>query len=218
MKVDLHIHTKHSKDSDIDPRSLVEKAVELKFDVIGITDHGTVKGAVETERIAKETAKDLIVFVGQEIITKQGEILVYNLRNGIKEKQDLVKTCKEVKKNKGFLVIPHPFDLMRRGVGRDTKRVLGYADAIEAFNARTVINRFNEKAMGFAKENRIPIVVGSDAHFLGEFGKTHMLIPSRKNKSDILNAIKSNRAKLVMQAPDMGSGLKRGLRKIRTYF
>ncbi|MCK4496699.1 MAG: PHP domain-containing protein, partial [Candidatus Aenigmarchaeota archaeon] len=65
MKVDLHIHTKYSKDGEINPEDLVKKAVELGFDAIAVTDHGTIKGAIETKEIARKTAKDLIVFVGQ---------------------------------------------------------------------------------------------------------------------------------------------------------
>lgn len=217
LKIDLHIHTKYSKDGDIEPEELVKKAIELGFDAIAVTDHGTLKGAVETEKAAKKVAKDLIVFVGQEIKTEKGEILVYNVRDEIDEKQDLIKTCREAKEQKGFLVIPHPYDLMRRGIGEHLKSVIKYADALEVFNARTIINRFNEKAMSFARENRIPVVVGSDAHFMSEFGRTYMLVESRKNPVDILQAIKKGRTKPVMQKQDMRSGMKRGLRKIRTY-
>jgi len=216
LKADLHIHTKHSKDGDIDPKDLVKKARELGFDVIGVTDHGTVRGGIETEKIAKKIAKSLIVFVGQEIKTKQGEILAYNVRKEIEEKQDLAKTCQDAKD--GFLVIPHPFDLMRKGTRKKTKAILRHVDALEVFNARTIVNRFNKKAMEFARENKIPMFAGSDAHFLREFGKTYMLIESRRNKRDILNAIKNRKAELIMQGTDMRSGLKRGLRKIRTYF
>ncbi len=218
LKVDLHIHTKYSKDGDINPEDLVKKAVELGFDAIGVADHGTLKGALETERVSKKIARVLIVLVGQEINTEQGEVIVYNVRNNIKENQDLIKTCKEVKEKRGFLIIPHPFDLMRRGIGENTERVLEYADVVESFNARTVINRFNDKAMRFARENKIPAVVGSDAHFLSEFGKTYMLIESDKKESEILKAIKNNKVEFVMQKHDMKSGVKRGLRKIRTYF
>lgn len=218
LKVDMHIHTKYSKDGEINPEDLVKKAVELGFDAIAVTDHGTIKGAIETKEIARKTAKDLIVFAGQEIKTKQGEVLVYNIRNEIKEEQDILKTCQEAKKNKGFLVVPHPFDLMRRGIGENTKNILGYVDAVEGFNARTVINRFNERAMEFAKENSKPMVAGSDAHFLDEFGKTYMLIESGKSERDILNAIEKGRLEMIMQRHGMKSGMKRGLRKIRTYF
>lgn len=218
LKVDMHIHTKYSKDGEINPEDLVKKAVELGFDAIAVTDHGTIKGAIETKEIARKTAKDLIVFAGQEIKTKQGEVLVYNIRNEIKEEQDILKTCQEAKKNKGFLVVPHPFDLMRRGIGENTKNILEYVDAVEGFNARTVINRFNERAMEFAKENSKPMVAGSDAHFLDEFGKTYMLIESGKGERDILNAIEKGRLEMIMQRHGMKSGMKRGLRKIRTYF
>ncbi len=216
--MDLHTHTRHSKDGKISPEELARKAAKLGFDAIGVTDHGTVRGAIETERIAKRIAKDLIVIIGQEVKTKQGEVLVYGIRDDIEEEQDLIKTCQEVKDKKGFLIVPHPFDPMRRGTGKRIMEIMKHIDAVEGFNERTIINRFNDNAMAFVKENRIPAVVGSDAHFIDEFGKTYMLIESRKNKMDMLKAIRKGRVEFFMQGHGMMYGFKRGLKKIRTYF
>jgi predicted metal-dependent phosphoesterase TrpH len=216
LKVDLHVHTMYSRDSNTEPVDLVRRARELGFDAIGVTDHGTVKGALEAERFAETMARDLTIFIGQEVKTKQGEVLAYNIRDSIRENRELIETCREIKGRKGFLVIPHPFDAMRKGIGKNTERVLEYADAVEVFNARTIVSRFNRKAMEFAREKKMAFVAGSDAHFLDEFGGTYMLVESGKTTVGILGAIRGGRAELVMQGPSMGSGLKRGLRKVIT--
>lgn len=218
LKIDLHIHTVYSKDSDIKPMELVKKAKMLGFDAIAVTDHGTLRGAIETRKAAERTAKGMVVFLGQEVKTRQGEILVYNMRKEIREEQNLLETCREVRKGNGFLIIPHPFDIMRKGLGKNLKAVMEYANAVEVFNARTIVGRFNKRAMDFVKENNVPMVVGSDAHFLGEFGRTYMMVESRKNTGDILKAIETKRTDFFMQKQDMKSGMMRGFRKIRTYF
>lgn len=218
VKVDLHIHTSYSKDGRMSPEDLVRKAKRLGFDAISVTDHGTVKGAIEAERIAKRIAKDLIVIIGQEVKTKSGEILAYDIREDIEEERDLIQTCGEIKRKNGFLIIPHPFDPMRKGIGKRVDDVMEYVDAVEGFNERTVISRFNEKTMRFVKEKRIPAIAGSDAHFIEEFGNTYTLVDSRRQGRDILRAIKEGRAEMIMENHGMFYGFKRGLKKIRTYF
>lgn len=218
LKIDLHIHTNHSKDGKMSPEDLVRKAKNMGFDAIAVTDHGTIKGAVETERIAKRIAKDMIVIVGQEVNTDNGEILAYGIREDIKEEEDIVKTCKEIKQKNGFLIIPHPFDPMRKGAGKRIAEVMEYADAVEGFNERTIVSRFNDKSMAFVRENGVSAVAGSDAHFLEEFGKTYMLIDSKKETKDILEAIKEGKAELFMEKHGKAYEFKRGLKKIKTYF
>ncbi len=39
MKTDLHIHTKYSSDSIIEPEALIERAIDTNYEMIGITDH-----------------------------------------------------------------------------------------------------------------------------------------------------------------------------------
>jgi predicted metal-dependent phosphoesterase TrpH len=222
LKIDLHIHTHHSKDGKNDPEELVRKAIDQGFDVIAVTDHGTTRGALDAEKAAekifREEGKEFIVIVGQEVKTRQGEVLAYGIREDIQEGMDLLKTCQEIKSKGGFLIVPHPFDLMRRGIGQEINNVREYVDAAEGFNERTLVTRFNDKAMAFLRENAIPVVVGSDAHFKDEFGKTYMLIESRRSREDIFDAIRKGRTEFITQKHGRTYGFKRGLKKIRTYF
>ncbi len=228
LKIDLHTHTHHSKDGKNKPEELVRKAIDQGFDMIAVTDHGTTRGSLDAEkaaeRISREEGKELIVILGQEVKTRQGEILAYGIREDIQEGMDLLKTCQEIKSKGGFLIVPHPFDLMRRGIGQEINNVREYVDAAEGFNERTLITRFNDKAMTFLKENAIPVVVGSDAHFKDEFGKTYMLIESegkgksRRNMEDVFDTIKKGRIEFITQKHGRAYSFKRGIKKIRTYF
>ena len=216
LKVDMHVHTNHSKDSRTSPREVVKRALELGLDAIAVTDHNTVSGALEAERAAHKTP--LLVIPGQEVGAKEGEVMVLNVRETIPHGMSCLQTMRQARKLGGFVVVPHPFDLMRNGLGKSMQGCLRYIDAIEAFNARTLLGIFNTRAMAFAQEHGLPITAGSDSHFPEEMGNTHMLIASAKDTQAILEAITSGKAEIVARKQSLPRGVKRGLLKIRTYF
>lgn len=65
MSVDLHLHTIHSDGSWL-PADLVEKAIELKFSHIAVTDHDTTAGVDEARQAA---AGRIEIITGIEINT-----------------------------------------------------------------------------------------------------------------------------------------------------
>ncbi len=197
LKGDFHIHTYHSNDSDLRPEWIIKKAKELGLNIIGVVDHGSIKGGRETEALAKRTAKNLVVFVGEEIKTKEGEIIAFNISKDIPEWMDLEETCREVKRLGGFIVLPHPFDSLRRGLGVSARKIVSYVDAVEGFNARTMFDRFNRNAVKFSKENDLPVIAGSDAHFMEEIGMAVTFVKSRPDKESIMKAIKSGKAHIM---------------------
>ena len=69
MRVDLHMHTHFSPDSEMSPEVLVERCVKVGLDCIAVTDHNTIEGAKEVKRIAPFT-----VIVGEEVGSSDGEI------------------------------------------------------------------------------------------------------------------------------------------------
>jgi predicted metal-dependent phosphoesterase TrpH len=216
LRVDMHVHTDHSSDSRTRPADVVKRALELGMDAIAVTDHDTVSGALEAERKAKNTC--LLVIPGQETRTREGEVIVLGLRKSLSSRQPLLHTLKQAKGEGGFVIVPHPFDIMRRGIGKSISRCLNYIDAIEVFNSRTMLNVFNKKAFAFAERHGLPMTTGSDSHSPGEMGKAFMLVKSKNNEGAIFNAIRSGNTELVTRRQGMPSGIKRGLFKIRTYF
>ncbi len=214
LKVDLHTHTTFSSDGGQTPETLVETAISQGFDAIAVTDHNTVEGSLSAECHAKGR---IIIFPGQEVLTDSGEIVVLNIRETLPAKRGLEETIRLAKQKGGFVIVPHPFDLMRRGIGDNLDRILIHVDAIEAFNSRTIWTRFNKRALEYAESSGKPMVAGSDSHFPEEMGKTYMLIPCRKTPEDILKSILAGRVELVTKAQSRSSKLMRGFRKLRTY-
>ena len=216
LSVDLHVHTSRSKDSRASPESVVSKAITLGLDAIAVTDHNTVQGSLDAEKAASGTS--LLVIPGQEVETGQGEIVVLNLRETLPPGRPLKETLSLARKKGGFIIIPHPFDLMRKGIGQSMAGILESIDAVEVFNARTIFGRFNSRAMEFAERHSLPKTAGSDSHFLSEMGRSYTTVRSAKAAEQILDAIKSGKTELVMRRQTRASRLRRGLLKIRTYF
>jgi predicted metal-dependent phosphoesterase TrpH len=216
LMVDFHVHTSHSKDSRADPSEVVDRALELGLDAIAVTDHNTVSGSLEAERIARGTG--LLVIPGQEVRCREGEIMVLGFRKSLPVGMPAADLIDLARKGGGFIVIPHPFDLMRNGIGNSLASLAGRIDAVEAFNSRTIFNRFNSKAMSFAKDNGLPVTAGSDSHFVGEMGKAMVLVKSSRTVPAILRAVREGRTELVVSRQSLASGIRRGLLKIRTYF
>jgi predicted metal-dependent phosphoesterase TrpH len=111
MKIDHHIHTsRHSPDSVIDPRELVERALEIGLDGVVITEHDYQWKAAELEELSRHAAP-LKVFSGAEISAIEGHFLVYGLpdlsdaRAGI-ALADLIEV---VRARGAAIVAAHPF-------------------------------------------------------------------------------------------------------------
>jgi predicted metal-dependent phosphoesterase TrpH len=215
LRGDFHIHTHHSLDSNLRPEMIIKRAKELGLNVIGVVDHGSVDGGKETETLAGKIAKDLIVFAGEEIRTEEGEIIAFNIDRNVPQSMGLIETCEIVKKLGGFLVLPHPFDKFRRGLGKSAYKVVGYTDAVEGLNARTMFDGFNRKAVEFSRENSLPVIAGSDAHFLEEIGKATTLIKSERGKEKVLKAIRSGRTEISGEKSGTKPHIKTFLQRFR---
>jgi predicted metal-dependent phosphoesterase TrpH len=192
LKVDLHVHSDFSMDGDMSPKEIIDLAEKLGLDAIAVTDHNTIEGGKEAEKLAK----GLVVFVGSEIKTESGEIIGLNLKKDVPADLPPVQTCKLIKEQGGFVLVPHPFDKMRRGVGEEIEKIVRYIDAVEVFNARTLLDRFNKNALKFAEEHKLPKVAGSDAHFGAEIGSAYTLVYSEGRKDKILDAVKEGKTKI----------------------
>lgn len=187
LRADFHIHTHYSADSSLTLRELIKRSREKRLDVIGVADHGTCKGAIDTKKLSKGNP---LVIVGQEVTTERGDILVFRIKKDLEQMRPLEETCRKAKKMGGFIIAAHPFDSFRDGMGDSIRDVINYIDAIEGFNAHCLFERFNIKAQEFALEHDKPVVAGSDAHFSDDIGKAVNIIECSKSEKSVFDAIK----------------------------
>jgi predicted metal-dependent phosphoesterase TrpH len=186
ITAEFHCHTVYSMDSSNRVLPLIEAARSRGIDRLAVTDHNTICGAL----IAKENAPDLII-IGEEILTSKGELLAYYLTEEIPPGLSPMQTIEEIRKQGGFITVPHPMDKLRYGWQiEDLIEILPYVDALETFNARCLHPRFNREAAALADEWSFPQIAGSDAHSLVELGLATMRLPMFANAEEMLAAVR----------------------------
>lgn len=184
-KIDLHTHSDLSYDGGITAEEYQAFLQSGKLTHIAVTDHNEIKRALELRK-----ALGPQIIVGEEIKTKEGEIIGLFLKSRIKPNMSFEKTLDAIHKQGGITYIPHPFDIRRSGAGRKVlTQNIAKIDIIEGFNARAITPRANKKAQTFAEVNGLRVAAGSDSHSVWELGKTY--IQFEMNATKKLNLTKT---------------------------
>jgi hypothetical protein len=175
VRVDLHTHTMWSGDSTTTPEEFAAAVEASGLDVVCITDHHAIAGAVELrDRLACR------VVVGEELRTAAGEIIGLFLHERIPMGMTHLDAARAIRDQGGVVYIPHPFDPMRRNLTETALRELADADlidAIEVLNAKTSLDSLNRRAAAFAAEYGIVAGAGSDAHVPDALGAAFVEMP-----------------------------------------
>ena len=162
LRVDLHTHTMWSGDSTTTPDEFGAAIDASGLDVVCITDHNAIDGAVELrDRLACR------VIVGEELRTAAGEIIGLFLTQRVPMGISHLDAAKAIRDQGGVVYIPHPFDPLRRNLTEAALYELAEADlidAVEVLNAKTSLSSLNRRAAEFAAEFGIVAGAGSDGH------------------------------------------------------
>ncbi len=173
MIIDLHVHTKYSRDASIEPDELFRVAKAKGLDGIAVTDHDTTKG---WERFPD--GDSFAVIRGIERTTDRGSVIGLFLNEGI-EARGFWEAIDEIRGQGGVVVLPHPCDRFRGDSPKvdslDRRLLEATVDAVEVFNARCLLGRFNKDADRLAEDLGKHKVGGSDAHTVGEVGNARTL-------------------------------------------
>jgi len=186
MRCDLHIHTMYSPDSKTTPDQIISRCKKAGIDCIAITDHNTIKGAVELKRVAPFKG-----IVSSEIRTRGGEVIGYFLSEEIHGRLPALETVRLIKQQGGLVCVPHPFDILRgSAIERHAlDEILSEVDIIEIFNARSINHRHNTMARQFAAQHKLLASAGSDAHTPNEIGRTYVEMPDFDGKDGFRDAL-----------------------------
>jgi predicted metal-dependent phosphoesterase TrpH len=166
--VELHCHTWWSKDSLASPRSLLAACRRKGIDRLAVTDHNTLRGALEAAALAPDR-----FIVGEEILTTEGELLGYFMTEEIPAGLSPQATIDRLRRQGAVISVSHPYDYARQGAWREDvlRPLLPQLDALEAFNARTYSAGPNAQAAELARQASLPGLAGSDAHAAFEIGR-----------------------------------------------
>ncbi len=185
---DLHMHTDHSHDCATPADVLLKTAKKRGLDVIAITDHNEISGALE----AKESAADIKVIVGEEIKTaSEGEVIGLFINEKIPRGLSLEETIAEIKRQNGLVYMPHPFDRLHAIPDYESLlKVIDEIDIIEVFNPRIAISTFNEEAERFAAKYRIVAAAGSDSHVTQGLGTVKIRMREFNGPEEFLESLR----------------------------
>jgi predicted metal-dependent phosphoesterase TrpH len=190
VRVDLHCHTHRSNDSATSYAALARACQRRGIDVIAVTDHNRIEGALEFRDLAGQRC-----IVGEEVRTTEGEIIGLFLTEFIPPRLSPEETIHEIKRQGGVVYVPHPFDRIRRSVIATAalRRVAPQVDAVEVLNARLHSQAQNDEARRFAEEHRLLQGAGSDAHTAFEVGRAGVEMPDFADAESFKRALASAR-------------------------
>ncbi len=175
-KADLHIHTSYSYDGTATVPAVLEYvARHTDLDVIAITDHDVIDGALEAMALAPHYGIEVIP--GIEISTAEGHLLALYVTQPIPPALSLLETVAQVAAQGGICVAAHPGGPWQWCLQEDEiARVLTQPQVretlvgIEAFNASLPNLGHNQRAAQIRERLQLATVYNSDSHLLWTIG------------------------------------------------
>lgn len=199
---DLHLHTIYSYDGTAPVASVLNRAKKLGLDVIAITDHDEIAGALKAVEIAPMYGVEVIP--GIEITTAEGDLLALFVTEKVEPGLSLVETVLKVRELGGICIAPHP---MAGGMGMKSLSAYSILKAlrnplvaetfigIETYNATALDKISNHYARILASRLNITQVGNSDAHIVDAIGLGATEFDGN-TAADLLVALKNGTTKI----------------------
>jgi predicted metal-dependent phosphoesterase TrpH len=190
MRIDLHIHTCYSYDSNLTLDQL-STAVRCKgLDGIAVLDHDEIEGALTLRENAP-----FEVIVGEEIGSAHGGIGALFIERRIPPHLGAEETIARIRDQGGLVFIPHPFSRAVPGRIDQQKlyQIISQIDIIEGYNARAPRPTDDQRARDLALQHGLPIAAGSDAHFSWEVGRAYTEMDSFKGPAQFMDSLHNAR-------------------------
>lgn len=190
-RADIHLHT-DAVDGLQSPFELLAYAeAHTDLDVIAVTDHDEITGALETRELAARRDSRIQVIAGTEVTTRHGHVLALYVDRTFPMLKSLDATLAAIHEAGGIAIVPHPMSWLTTSVGERTlRRIHGlgdagrrsgvYFDAIEMLNPSVAGRVAHHRARAL---NRmllgLPVMAGSDAHASNLIGSAYTTFPGR---------------------------------------
>jgi predicted metal-dependent phosphoesterase TrpH len=166
------------------PFELVEHVRRIGLDVIAVTDHDTIEGALRASEHAAARTK-LQVIVGEEVSSRDGHIVGLFLERRVRPGMSAAATVHAIHDQGGLAVAVHPFWRTQRRTRSGPVHGVGWLaaelpfDAIEVENATPGFYFFNQLARRLNMGLGCSELGGSDAHILDAVGRAFTQFPGK---------------------------------------
>jgi len=181
-RCDPHTHTTYS-DGLGSPREVVETAIARGLDVIAVTDHDSVAGALAARELVHGEGYPLGVIVGSEVTTARGvHLLALFVEERLPMFQSAARTVERIEALGGIALAPHPLSALTPSMGR--RMIEGLLArglplvAVETANPSPA-GRPGARVRALNQRWGLAEFGGSDAHFLPHIGAAYTLFPGR---------------------------------------
>jgi predicted metal-dependent phosphoesterase TrpH len=200
---DLHLHTIYSYDGTASLSSVLTRARQAGLNVIAITDHDEIRGALKAVELAPQYGIEVIP--GVEITTADGDLLALFVTETVEPGLSLEETVLRVGKLGGICIAPHP---MAGGMSMKSLDAYSLLKAlrkpevaqtligIEVHNATAIDRMSNHYARILASRLDIAQTGSSDAHIVEAIGLGATQFEGHTAK-DLLVALRHGRTKVV---------------------
>ncbi|HEY80814.1 MAG TPA: PHP domain-containing protein [Anaerolineae bacterium] len=190
---DLHIHSTFSDGVATVEAILYHASTHTDLDVIAITDHDTLEGALLALELAPRFRVD--VAPGIEVTTTEGHLLALFVTEPVAAGMSFVDTARRVREIGGLPIVAHPFDALASGVGARRLRSIqrehpGLLAGVEVINGSLLTPVGNARAERLRWELGLPGVGGSDAHLLEDIGAGYAIFAG-KTAADLRAALEA---------------------------
>jgi predicted metal-dependent phosphoesterase TrpH len=183
-RADLHMHTTAS-DGWPTPQELVDHAARrASLNVIAVTDHDTIEGALRAREYAAKRAR-LHVIVGEEVSSRDGHIVALFLERRVRPGMSAAATVHAIHDQGGLAIAVHPFWRTERVVRNGRVHGVGWLaaeldfDGIEVENATPGFYVFNQLAHRLNMGLGAAALGSSDAHILDAVGRAYTEFPGK---------------------------------------
>ena len=192
MKLDLHIHSRFSRDGAATVEDILNRCKSLGLDGCSVTDHNSIEGSLEALDLAPSFG--LLVIRGTEISTSEGHVLAYGLSSTVPRGLTVAETIARIHEAGGIAVAAHP----RRfpsgiGIRRASRERF---DAIETLNGGSS-RASNKSSAALATRMSLPGVGGSDAHRIDEIGRASTVVPEVSSERKVIDSILGGETSVV---------------------
>jgi hypothetical protein len=177
---DLHIHTVYSWDAATTVRAALKQAADEGLDVVAITDHDEITGALEAREMASHFGIEVIP--GVEISTRDGHLLALFVEQAPPRGWSLEDSLLWVGDQGGLGIIAHPFSPLPDSPSLEmVLHILTHSPArsvikgIETHNAAT--QAVNARVQKLADYLPLAKTAGSDSHVFYTIGMGRTYFP-----------------------------------------